>query len=162
VGILTIQHVRGLAALLVAVAHNSAFLGEYRVSHIPGALGVDVFLHRQWFHYDVYHPPGAGVFLIERFSAYGPSLFVYAIVTLTGPQIFGMSGGFWPARVIMDSVITLNCHTKTVNSRWLSFPGDISHSWYLVHYPVMLLIKILYRYQRCKTEARKSFNSQLQ
>lgn len=41
--ILSIQYVRGLAALLVVIGHNSAFLGDYWANHISGALGEDVF-----------------------------------------------------------------------------------------------------------------------
>ncbi|WP_432369359.1 acyltransferase family protein (plasmid) [Pantoea allii] len=296
--ILTIQYVRGLAALLVVIAHNSAFLGEYWVSHIPGALGVDVFFIVSGFIMTFITrqvPERAGTFLIKRFFRIWPPLFLvwlgsivfvyhertigqmscvlyfclqdytkqgptfgysplgppwtlsyevmfyavfalsmrlsyryrsclcalifmaamvgfqlfyngnfsfssqaspemvvshwwqgwikiasntvviefiagmflaelmvndkisdsrviravawsalvlaFAFVTITGPQVFGMSGGFWPALIIMASVITLSCHTKTVNIRALSFLGDISYSLYLVHYPVMLCIK---------------------
>ncbi|MGG6196931.1 acyltransferase family protein [Pantoea allii] len=295
--ILSIQYVRGLAALLVVVAHNSAFLGEYWASHIPGALGVDIFFIVSGFIMTFITrqaPEGAGTFLIKRFFRIWPPLFLvwlasfvfvypertvgqmscvlyfclqdytrqgptfgysplgppwtlsyevmfYAVfalsmslsyryrstlcalifmaamigfqlfyngsfsfssqvspemvvphwwqgwikiasntvffefimgmflaelmvndkisdsrviravawvalalaitfVTLTGPQVFGMSGGFWPALVIMASVITLSCHTKTVNIRALSFLGDISYSLYLVHYPVLIFI----------------------
>ncbi|MDN4129683.1 MULTISPECIES: acyltransferase family protein [Pantoea] len=296
--ILTIQYVRGLAALLVVAAHNSAFLSEYWVNHIPGALGVDVFFivsgfimtfitrqapegactflikrfFRIWpplflvwlaslvlvyhertlsqmscvlyfclqdyskqgptFGYSPLGPPWtlsyevifyavfalsmslcyryrsflcalifmaamvgfqlfyngsyslssqispemvvshwwqawikiasntvyfefiAGMFLAElmvndkftdsrfiRALAWGALIFAFVFVIATGPQVFGMSGGFWPALIIMVSVITLSCHTETVRIRWLSFLGDISYSLYLVHYPVMLFIK---------------------
>jgi len=298
VRILTIQYVRGLAALLVVIAHNSAFLGESWVNRIPGALGVDIFFivsgfimtfitrqmpegantflikrfFRIWpplfmvwlasllfvyhdrtfgemscvlyfclqdysrqgptFGYSPLGPPWTlsyevmfyvvfalsmslcyryrsylcalvfmaaivgfqliyngsfsfssqmspqiivshwwqgwikiasntvvfefimGMFLAElmvndkiinsrviRAVAWGALVFAIAFVTITGPQVFGMSGGFWPALIIMTSVITLSCHKKTVNLRVLSFLGDISYSLYLVHYPVMLYIK---------------------
>ena len=296
--ILTIQYVRGLAALLVVIAHNSVFLGEYWVNHIPGALGVDIFFIISGFimaFITCQVPEGAGTFLIKRFFriwpplfvvwlaslifvyhertfsqmscvlyfclqdysrqgptfgysplgppwtlsyevmfyavfalsmsityryrsflctlifiaamvgfqlfyngsfsissqispdmvvphwwqgwikigsntivfefimgmflaelmvndkisdsryiravAWGALIFAFGFVTVTGPQVFGMSGGFWPALIIMASVITLSCHTKTVSILWLSFLGDISYSLYLVHYPVMLFIK---------------------
>ncbi|WP_236614445.1 hypothetical protein [Dickeya poaceiphila] len=41
--IASIQYLRGLAALLVVVAHNSSLLEGNWTKHIPGALGVDVF-----------------------------------------------------------------------------------------------------------------------
>lgn len=76
--ILTIQYVRGLAALLVVIAHNSAFLGEYWVRHIPGALGVDVFFIVSGFIMTFITrqvPEGAGTFLIKRFFPHmAPSL----------------------------------------------------------------------------------------
>ncbi len=65
-----------------------------------------------------------------------------AFAAITGPQVFGMSGGFWPALIIMASVHYAERHKKkTANIRTLSFLGDISYSLYLVHYPVMLFIK---------------------
>lgn len=296
--ILTIQYVRGMAALLVVIAHNSAFLGKFWVNHIPGALGVDIFFivsgfimtfitrqvperadtflikrfFRIWpplflvwlasfvfvyhertigqmlcvlyfclqnyssegpvFGYSPLGPPWtlsyevmfyavfalsmslsyryrsclcalifiaamvgfqlfyngsfnissqvspgmvvshwwqgwikiasntvvfefiAGMFLAElmvngkisdsrfiRAVAWSALVFAFAFVIITGPQVFGMSGGFWPALTIMASVITLSCHKKTINLRVLSFLGDISYSLYLVHYPVMLFIR---------------------
>ena len=293
-----IQYIRGLAALLVVIAHNSFFLGEYWVTHIPGALGVDIFFivsgfimtfithrtsegadtflikrfFRLWpplflvwlaslvliyhertlsqmscvlyfclqdyssqgpeFGYSLLGPPWtlsyevmfyavfafsmsityryrsyicalifmasmlgfqlfyngsfsfssqispeivvthwwqawikiasntvvlefiAGMFLAEmmvngkisdsllmRILAWGALFIAFVFVIFTGPQVFGMSGGFWPALVIMAAVITLSCHHKTEGFRGLSFLGDISYSLYLVHYPVMLFIK---------------------
>lgn len=41
--IVSIQYLRGLAALLVVLAHNSSLLERHWTRHIPGALGVDVF-----------------------------------------------------------------------------------------------------------------------
>ncbi|KTS72214.1 acyltransferase family protein [Pantoea stewartii] len=296
--ILTIQYVRGLAALLVVIAHNAAFLGDYWANHIPGALGVDVFFIVSGFIMTFITrqaPEEASTFLIKRFFRIWPPLFLVWLVSLvfvypdrtigqmscvlyfclqdyssqgptfgfsplgppwtlsyevmfyavfaismrlsyryrsclcalifiaamvgfqlfyngsfsfssqvspemvvshwwqgwikiasntvvfefiagmflaelmvndkisgsrfiravawvalalaiafaaiTGPQVFGMSGGFWPALIIMASVIMLSCHKKNANIRTLSFLGDISYSLYLVHYPVMLFIK---------------------
>lgn len=293
-----IQYIRGLAALLVVIAHNSFFLGDYWVTHIPGALGVDIFFivsgfimtfithrtpegsdtflikrfFRLWpplflvwlaslvfvyhertlsqmscvlyfclqdysrqgpaFGYSPLGPPWtlsyevmfyvvfafsmrmsyryrsyicslifmasmlgfqlfyngsfsfssqispeivvthwwqawikiasntvvlefiAGMFLAEimvndkisdsrlmRTLAWGALFIAFVYIFITGPQVFGMSGGFLPALVIMAAAITLSCHHKTVNFRGLSFLGDISYSLYLVHYPVMLFIK---------------------
>jgi len=298
VKIQAIQYIRGLAALLVVIAHNSFFLGDYWVTHIPGALGVDIFFivsgfimtfitHRApegsdtflikrffriwpphflvWlaslvfvyhertlsqmscvlyfclqdysrqgpaFGYSPLGPPWtlsyevmfyavfafsmrmsyryrsyicalifmasmlgfqlfyngsfsfssqispeivvthwwqawikiasntvvlefiAGMFLAEimvndkisdsrltRTLAWGALFIAFVYIFITGPQVFGMSGGFWPALVIMAGVITLSYHHKIVNFRGLSFLGDISYSLYLVHYPVMLFIK---------------------
>lgn len=297
VKILTIQYMRGLAALLVVAAHNSIFLGEHWVKSIPGALGVDVFFIVSGFimTYITHHAPDrADVFLVKRFFRIWPPLFViwltsfifvnqerslsqiactlyfclqdysrpgptfgysplgppwtlsyevmfYSVfavamsisyryrsflcalifmatmlgfqlfyngnfdlssqvspeiavthwwqawiklasntitiefitgmalaelmvndkiskspiiravawmaaavtsvfVIIRGPQVFGMSGGFWPAAVIMASVITLSSHKKTTSFRLLSFLGDISYSLYLIHYPVMVFL----------------------
>lgn len=293
-----IQYIRGLAALLVVIAHNSFFLSEFWVTHIPGALGVDIFFIVSGFIMTfITHqaPEGADTFLIKRFFRLWPPLFLvwlaslvfvyhertlsqmscvlyfclqdysrqgpafgysplgppwtlsyeimfyvvfafsmsisyryrsyicalifmasmlgfqlfyngsfsfssqispeivvthwwqalikiasntvvsefiagmflaeimvngkisdsrlmralawgalftaFVFIIITGPQVFGMSGGFWPALLIMAAVITLSCHHKTVNFRGLSFLGDISYSLYLVHYPVILFFK---------------------
>ncbi|WP_459594367.1 acyltransferase family protein [Dickeya ananatis] len=60
---------------------------------------------------------------------------------IVGPQVFGLSGGFWLALVIMISAIILGGHNETEYSRILTFIGDISYSLYLVHYPVMVFFR---------------------
>ncbi|KPW95811.1 Acyltransferase 3 [Pseudomonas syringae pv. cerasicola] len=41
--IVSLQYLRGFAALLVVVSHNSFLLEGNWVERIPGALGVDIF-----------------------------------------------------------------------------------------------------------------------
>ncbi|NKI75303.1 acyltransferase [Dickeya sp. CFBP 2040] len=69
--------------------------------------------------------------------------FVIAIAgaVIVGPQVFGLSGGFWLASVIMISAIILGDHSEAGYSRILTFIGDISYSLYLVHYPVMVFFR---------------------
>jgi peptidoglycan/LPS O-acetylase OafA/YrhL len=57
-----------------------------------------------------------------------------------GPQVFGLSGGFWLALVIMTAVIMLSYRHETGSNRALMFLGDISYSLYLVHYSVMVFV----------------------
>ncbi|NPE59842.1 acyltransferase [Dickeya dadantii] len=296
--ILSIQYLRGLAALLVVVAHNSSMLGSEWTKRIPGALGVDVFFIISGFimTFITYHTPGSPVaFIVKRFfriwpvfffvwlfsfifvynersfsqmactlyfclqdysqpgptfgySALGPPwtlsyeimfYFIFSVsmyinyryrsyictlvfvaamtgfqlyyngnfnfssqvspdimvthwwqawiklisntimfefiagmllaelmirgiinkspcsrtvakiafataaagAVIVGPQVFGLSGGFWLALVIMISAIILNGNNETGNSRILTFLGGISYSLYLVHYPVMVFLK---------------------
>ncbi|MCI4068614.1 acyltransferase [Dickeya dianthicola] len=296
--IASIQYLRGLAALLVVVAHNSSLLGGNWTKHIPGALGVDVFFIISGFimTFITYHTPDSPVaFIIKRFfriwpvfflvwllsfifvynersfsqmactlyfclqdysqpgptfgySALGPPwtlsyeimfYFIFAVsmcisyrhrsyictlifvaamtgfqlyynssidfssqvspniivmhwwqawiklisntivfefitgmllaefivrnriskllfsrilakiiiaiavagAFIVGPQVFGLSGGFWLASVIMISVIILSDHNQTGYNRILTFFGDISYSLYIAHYPVMVFLK---------------------
>ncbi len=41
--IVSLQYLRGFAALLVVLSHNVFLLGEGWIKHIPGLLGVDIF-----------------------------------------------------------------------------------------------------------------------
>jgi len=106
VRILTIQYVRGLAALLVVIAHNSAFLGEYWVNHIPGALGVDVFFIVSGFIMTFITrqvPERADTFLIKRFF-HRPDVMCPLFLS-SGLQQSGADVWFQPAGATLDAVL---------------------------------------------------------
>lgn len=62
------------------------------------------------------------------------------LASVIGPQLLGLSGGFWLASVCMLAVITLSYRTGPRSIRAFIFLGDISYSLYLVHHPVMLFL----------------------
>ncbi|MDK2632837.1 acyltransferase [Pantoea stewartii subsp. indologenes] len=67
---------------------------------------------------------------------------VLAVITalITGPQPFGLHGGFWLAAAIMTMTVMLSYRADTGHNRTLIFLGDISYSLYLIHYPLMVLL----------------------
>ncbi|OIX94148.1 acyltransferase [Pantoea sp. Ae16] len=58
------------------------------------------------------------------------------IALLTGPQPFGLHGGYWLAAIIMACVILLSDGRQSAPQPVLNFLGNISYSLYLVHYPL--------------------------
>ena len=62
------------------------------------------------------------------------------LACVIGPQVLGLSGGFWLASVSMVAVITLSHRSARRGIRALVFLGDISYSLYLVHYPLILFL----------------------
>ncbi|MCR8717638.1 acyltransferase [Pseudomonas syringae] len=59
---------------------------------------------------------------------------------IIGPQVFGMSGGFWLALVIVVSTVMLSYHSEAAGSGVLIFLGNISYSLYLVHYALIVFL----------------------
>lgn len=82
--IAALQYLRGLAALLVVVAHNSSLLKESWVSHIPGGLGVDIFFVISGFimTFITYHSAESpGLFIIKRFFRIWPVFVVFWLLS---------------------------------------------------------------------------------
>jgi peptidoglycan/LPS O-acetylase OafA/YrhL len=59
---------------------------------------------------------------------------------LSGPQVFGISGGFLLASTLMLLTIMLGYSGITSNNFTLTYLGDVSYSLYLIHYPLMVFI----------------------
>lgn len=82
--IASLQYLRGFAALLVVVAHNSFLLEGDWVKHIPGALGVDIFFIISGFimtfiTYQSAESPTS--FIIKRFFRIWPVFFIVWLVS---------------------------------------------------------------------------------
>lgn len=75
-----------------------------------------------------------------RKAVQGVLLFAIISAGLVGPQVLGISGGFWLALIIAATVIMLGHRQDTHGNRALIFLGDISYSLYLVHYSLMVFV----------------------
>ena len=84
--ILSVQYLRGLAALLVVVAHNALLLPDGMAAHIPGALGVDIFFIISGFIMTFITAHSAErplPFLIKRFFRIWPVFFLVWLAAWT-------------------------------------------------------------------------------
>lgn len=57
-----------------------------------------------------------------------------------GPQVFGLSGGYWLAAAIFTLAVAAVPVEGHSSQRILLFLGDISYSLYLIHYPLKSLL----------------------
>ncbi|WP_440057148.1 acyltransferase family protein [Pseudomonas fragariae (ex Marin et al. 2024)] len=76
---ISLQYLRGFAALLVVVGHNSFFLGGDWIDHIPALLGVDIFFIVSGFIMTLitYQSPERPIsFVIRRLFRIWPAFFV--------------------------------------------------------------------------------------
>jgi len=142
----SIQYLRGLAAMLVLMSHNSFLIGGLEKS-IPGALGVDIFFIISGFiiafitsqHYE---PPLA--FAIKRFFRIWPCLFVVWLLATTIVYKWNSVG---------DTVCTLYFCLKNFNSVGPSFGfSPLGPPWTLTYeiafYTIFMFSMIIsYRYR---------------